>query len=91
MFAELDALAFELSSSIQLVFNLADKQSIEFKLETPSTIGVTTYEGSYEVTPSAETQTLSTRHRYMLDDIIINPIPSDYGHIVYDGSKILVE
>lgn len=91
MFAELDELAFELSPSIQLVFNLANKQSVSFDLETPSAIGVTPYDDSYEVTPSSETQTLSTRYRYMLDDITINPIPSDYGHIVYDGSKILVE
>lgn len=91
MLIELDTLVFELSPTLQLAFNLANKQSVSFDLETPSAIGVTTYDGAYEVTPSAETQTLSTRHRYMLDDITINPIPSDYGHIVYDGSKILVE
>lgn len=48
------------------------------------------YEGSYEVTPSAETQTLSTRNLRMTDNITINPIPSNYGLITWDGSTLTV-
>lgn len=48
------------------------------------------YEGSYEVTPSEETQILSTNHFRMTDDIVINPIPSDWGHITYNGAVLTV-
>ena len=48
------------------------------------------YDGDYEVTPSAETQTLSTKNRTMVNDITINPIPSNYGLITWNGSTITV-
>ncbi len=48
------------------------------------------YEGTYEVTPSAETQILSTNQLRMTDNVTINPIPSNYGLITWDGSTITV-
>ena len=48
------------------------------------------YSGSYTVTPSAQAQTLPTTNRQMAEDIIINPIPSNYGLITWDGSTITV-
>ena len=50
----------------------------------------TPYSGSYEVTPSGETQILETDQLYMQGDITINPIPSNYGRITYNGSEITV-
>ena len=48
------------------------------------------YEGSYEVTPSAETQTIQTRGLRMTDDLTIAPIPNNYGLITWNGSIITV-
>ena len=48
------------------------------------------YEGAYNVTPSAETQVLSTKYLRMTDDITINPIPNNYGLITWDGSTLTV-
>ena len=48
------------------------------------------YGGSYEVTPTEEAQTLHVGGTTPLSDIIINPIPSNYGRIGYDGSVISV-
>lgn len=48
------------------------------------------YEGPYEVTPSGETQTLATAARVLVENIIINPIPSNYGLITWNGSVITV-
>lgn len=48
------------------------------------------YEGATEVTPSAETQTLLTENLRMTENITINPIPSNYGLITWDGSTITV-
>lgn len=48
------------------------------------------YEGSYEVTPSEDTQTLPTAMRSLARDVVVNPIPSNYGRIAYDGTAIMV-
>ena len=48
------------------------------------------YTGSYEVTPSAETQTLLTEDLRMTDNVVINPIPNNYGLITWNGSVITV-
>jgi len=48
------------------------------------------YTGSYEVTPSAEIQTLPTSGKLLTLDVVVNPIPSNYGLITWDGSTITV-
>lgn len=49
-----------------------------------------TYTGDYEVTPSAEVQTLYTGGERMTTDVTVNPIPSDWGHITYNGAVLTV-
>lgn len=48
------------------------------------------YTGSYEITPTDETQTIPTANLLAAQDFVINPIPSDYGHISWNGSVITV-
>ena len=48
------------------------------------------YEGPVTVTPTQETQVLQTRQTTLLTDITINPIPSNYGLITWDGSVLTV-
>lgn len=48
------------------------------------------YEGSYSITPTSETQTLQTEHLMMADNLTVNPIPSNYGLITWDGSTLTV-
>ena len=48
------------------------------------------YTGEYEITPSSETQVLSTKHLRMTDDVTINPIPNNYGLITWDGHTLTV-
>ena len=48
------------------------------------------YQGSYEVTPSAETQVLHTTGKNMSQNVVINPIPSNYGLISWNGSVLTV-
>lgn len=48
------------------------------------------YEGAYTVTPSAQRQVLPSGHHSLVEDIIIEPIPSNYGLITYNGSTITV-
>ena len=48
------------------------------------------YEGEYEFTPSAETQTIPIAGMTARGDITINPIPSNYGLITWNGEYLTV-
>lgn len=48
------------------------------------------YEGEYAVTPGAEAQVLETRGLRMTGNVIVNPIPQNYGLITWDGSTLTV-
>ena len=50
----------------------------------------TVYDGPTEFTPSGSTQTIAIANKKALTDITINPIPSNYGLITWDGSTITV-
>lgn len=49
-----------------------------------------TYEGPYEFTPTQETQVVAIELKTATEDIVINPIPSNYGLIAWDGSVLTV-
>lgn len=49
------------------------------------------YEGSYDVIPTEQAQTLSTADLTMVQDLVIEPIPQNYGEIVWNGQYILVK
>lgn len=48
------------------------------------------YEGDYEVTPTDRIQILATEGKLMMSDVVINPIPSNYGLIGWNGSVLTV-
>ena len=48
------------------------------------------YQGAYEVTPTQQTQTLPTVNKVLTDNVVIKPIPNNYGLITYNGSIITV-
>lgn len=48
------------------------------------------YTGAYEVTPTQGTQVLDTKFLKMLDNVTVNPIPSNYGLITWNGSYLMV-
>lgn len=48
------------------------------------------YEGEYEVTPSNTTQMLFTADKTLLNNVIVNPIPQNYGLITWNGSTLTV-
>lgn len=48
------------------------------------------YEGAYEVTPSEAAQTLATSGEVLDGDIVIAPIPANYGLITWNGVTLTV-
>lgn len=70
--------------------SLSASETITGELTIPSAILPPSYEGPYEVTPGEDTQTLATDSLYMRGSITINPIPSNYGLITWNGSTLTV-
>lgn len=59
-------------------------------LTIPSALNVDVYGGSYEFTPTEDSQTIEISHKMAVADIVINPIPSNYGLITWNGSTLTV-
>lgn len=49
------------------------------------------YDGPYSVTSSAEAQTLETNGKRMTGDVVVGPIPSNYGRISWNGLGIRIQ
>lgn len=66
----------EKDAAFQFSFNHIS--AIDMKLDFAVNVGLTdivSYEGSYEVTPSVEAQTLPTAEKYMKKDVNVLAIP----------------
>lgn len=49
-----------------------------------------TYTGVTEITPTTTEQVLETSNKVVTRNIVINPIPSNYGLITWNGSTLTV-
>lgn len=79
-----------LSSHETIAGELSPIGSLEGEITIPRIIETETYQGAYEVTPSEETQVLMTEGKALNENIVIDPIPSNYGRITWDGRVITV-
>jgi len=48
------------------------------------------YDGPYDATPSSGAQTFPTTGKLMTADFVVNPIPSNYGLVTWDGAVLTV-
>ena len=53
-------------------------------------IGVPEYDGSYQVEPSSTETVLACEGLKMVRNVVISPIPSNYGLVTWDGSTLTV-
>ena len=51
---------------------------------------IPSYHGETEITPSDETQTVQCAGLMMSENITVNPIPSNYGRISWNGVTLTV-
>ena len=63
-------------------------QGIDFIVEGGG--GGEPYTGPYSVTPSQEQQIIPVANKTPTRDIVVEPIPQNYGLITYNGSVITV-
>lgn len=69
---------------------LSSPATLEGELTIPSAAGIVSYDGDYEWTPTEQTQTIEIEGLRATENITINPIPSNYGLITYNGTTITV-
>lgn len=86
-----------LDGELSLNLNIDGEMSLDLHMdgEAGTVIKVSDYAypiygGQTEVTPTQETQVLQTTNRTVVSNIIINPIPSNYGKITWNGSILTV-
>lgn len=48
------------------------------------------YAGSTHVTPTDTAQTLATAGLFVDEDIVVDPVPQNYGRITWDGATLTV-
>lgn len=48
------------------------------------------YTGTYVVTPSEEEQVLATKGKYLSNNVVVNPIPENYGRLTWTGNTLTV-
>ena len=48
------------------------------------------YDGTAEITPSNQAQVLQTSGKAVTRNIVVNPIPSNYGLVTWNGSILTV-
>lgn len=68
-------------------------QLIDLKFGEFNVIGggdIPWYDGAYNVTPAREAQTLLTNGKAMRHNVVVAPIPSNYGLITYNGYELTV-
>lgn len=66
--------------------NAYDGQSSTYQIVS----SVDAYTGEYEFTPVATSQTIAIMGKVATQNITINPIPSNYGLITWNGSTLTV-
>lgn len=69
---------------------LISQSTLGGSLTVPTIIEPEAYGGTYEVTPTNSVQVLNTNGYVMRNDVAINPIPSNYGLITWDGAILTV-
>ena len=80
------------SQHIKVSFN-RERMDIPVQFDGLQTVTKTVehdaYAGLVEVTPTREEQTLPTNGKLLASDIIIKPIPKEYGLVTYDNRKVI--
>lgn len=76
-----------LDGELSLIYNGSAESGIITKIREAD---YPFYSGTVEVTPSQETQVLRTSETVVLDNIIVSPIPSNYGLITWNGAVLSV-
>lgn len=86
----------------RITFSIRGPAQVGFSLDEPPAVGIDlggfavvrealpAYDGPMEVTPGGVPQVLLTTGKSLYSDIVVNPVPPNYGLITWDGTIITV-
>lgn len=86
----MDRITGTLSPVRRLVGTLSAQRTVAAALTVPTTVEPVHYPGPFEFTPSQLTQEIQISGMMATSNITINPIPSNYGLITWNGSALTV-
>lgn len=86
----MDRLSCILQGVGSLSGQLSGQKTITAGITVPEIVDTDPFQGAYEYTPTQSTQTIPIEGLKALQDIVINPIPNNYGLITWNGSVITV-
>ena len=89
MSVQFETRTFDVVFSEDNSFDCTISESEEFNVDFGDAVQKE-YQGTYQVTPSDQTQTLYTANRILSQNITIDPVPNNYGLIGWDGSTLTV-
>lgn len=84
------AIKLRVQTNNDIRLTVSDNNSATFTAEQGIPLYPQDYTGSYEVTPSSQTQTLPTSGLMMTGNVVVNPIPSNYGLITWNGTGLRI-
>ena len=77
----------------EIEFEFETEATVDFGFDTQvnvTTTNIPVYEGEYEFTPTEETQVVLIKNMKATDNIVVNPIPQNYGRIEWNGVYLTV-
>lgn len=78
-------------SQTEFEFSVENDNEIEFTNDYVINVSVVPiYDGDYEITPGEEAVILQTNGKELTGNITVNPIPSNWGKIGWNGSYLTV-
>lgn len=80
----------QLTTPQRLTGTLSAAQTLKATLSRPEIVQTLPYTGEYVFTAGDEAQEIPTEGYRMLHNIVINPVPSNYGLITWNGSTLTV-
>lgn len=90
-------MSLTVSATLTTTVITAAAEAVRRSVETSADLATITrsedhdyYEGEVVFTPSDSVQIVATKDLVLSDDITINPIPSNYGRIDWNGSFLTV-
>lgn len=73
-----------------LIGQLSGQNSITADITVPTIVDTDPFMGEYRYEPTNQTQTIEIEGLKATANIIIDPIPQNYGLITWDGSTLTV-
>ena len=77
-------------SRAQFNAKFVDANGFDVNFENAYILPVEEYTGDYTVTPTDHAQVLPTQNKLMTQDVTVNPIPSSYGLVTWNGSYLTI-